>query len=135
MKFTQEQLDILVKGFQQHDITQSVHLPGGLWNAKPGKEPEREYNPLEKRVLSYMKRNLSALGFIRNMNNFSNKHPVNLLMSADAQYISDEAMKIFEDGTAAQDIRIYYRDIGVVDDIPETMDISEIYKDCSDDVA
>ena len=37
--------------------------------------------------------------------------------------------------TAAQEIRIYYRDIGVVDDIPETMDISEIYRECPDDVA
>lgn len=97
MEFTQEQLDILIKGLQEHDITQSVHLPGGLWKERPEEEPKREYNPLEERVLSYMKRNLPTLGFKRNMNNFSNKHPVNLLMSADAQYISDEAMKIFED--------------------------------------
>ena len=37
--------------------------------------------------------------------------------------------------TAPQEIRIYYRDIGIVDDIPETMDISEFYEDWPDDVA
>lgn len=100
MNFTPEQLEILVKGFQENDFTQSVHLRGGVWNSEKKKEEddqERKYNPLETRVLSYMKRNLPALGFKRNMNNFTEKHPVNLLMSADAQYISDEAKKIFED--------------------------------------
>jgi len=101
MNFTLEQLEILVKGFQEHDFTQSVHLCGGVWNSEKKKEEddqERKHNPLETRVLSYMKRNLPALGFKRNMNNFTEKHPVNLLMSADAQYISEEAKKIFEDG-------------------------------------
>ena len=37
--------------------------------------------------------------------------------------------------TAPQEIRIYYRDIGIVDDIPETMDISEPYEEYPDDVA
>ncbi|MGN0967669.1 MAG: hypothetical protein ACI4O3_00240 [Oscillospiraceae bacterium] len=92
MKFTPEQLEILTKGFQGHDFTQDVYLPGGM--EKPEDEPKRTYNPLEKRVLRYMKRNLPALGFKRNMNNFTEKHPVNVLMSADARYISDEAMKI-----------------------------------------
>lgn len=100
MKFTPEQLEILVKGFQEHDFTQEVHLHGGVWNSKTKEEEddqERQYNPLENRVRSYMKRNLPALGFKRNMNNFTDKHPVNLLMSADAQYISNEAIKIFDD--------------------------------------
>lgn len=97
MKFTPEQLEMLVKGFQEHDFTQDVHLYGGLSKPKQKAEPERKYNPLEAGVRSYMKRNLPALGFKRNMNHFTDKHPVNLLMSADAQHISDEAMKIFED--------------------------------------
>ena len=42
MKFTQELLAILDKGFQEHDITQSVHLCGGLWKAKLAEETERE---------------------------------------------------------------------------------------------
>ena len=37
--------------------------------------------------------------------------------------------------TAPQEIRTYYRDIGIVDDIPETMDISELYEEYPDDVA
>ena len=37
--------------------------------------------------------------------------------------------------TAPQEIRIYYRDIGIVDDIPETMDVSELYEEYPDDVA
>lgn len=37
--------------------------------------------------------------------------------------------------TAPQEIRIYYRDIGIVDDIPETMDISVLYEEYPDDVA
>jgi len=37
--------------------------------------------------------------------------------------------------TAPQEIRIYYSDIGIVDDIPETMDISELYEEYPDDVA
>lgn len=63
----------------------------------PYDEPERKYNPLEKRVLSYMKQNLPDLGFTRNMDFFTEKHPVNALMSADARYISNEAMQILED--------------------------------------
>ena len=95
MNLTSEQLEMLVKGFQKHDFTQEVYLPGGLEN--PEDEPERKYNPLENRVRSYMKRNLLALGFTRNINNFTEQHPANLLISADAQYISDEAVKILED--------------------------------------
>ena len=95
MNLTPEQLEMLVKGFQKHDFTQEVYLPGGMEN--PEDEPERKYNPLENRVRSYVKRNLLALGFTRNINNFTEQHPANLLISADAQYISDEAMKILED--------------------------------------
>ena len=95
MNLTPEQLEMLVKGFQKHDFTQEVYLPGGMEN--PEDEPERKYNPLENRVRSYMKRNLLALGFTRNINNFTEQHSANLLISADAQYISDEAMKILED--------------------------------------
>ena len=95
MDLTPEQLEMLVKGFQKHDFTQEVYLPGGMEN--PEDEPERKYNPLENRVRSYMKRNLLALGFTRNINNFTEQHPANLLISADAKYISDEAVKILED--------------------------------------
>lgn len=95
MNLTPERLEMLVKGFQKHDFTQEVYLPGGMEN--PEDEPERKYNPLENRVRSYMKRNLLALGFTRNINNFTGQHPANLLISADAQYISDEAVKILED--------------------------------------
>ena len=95
MNLTPEQLEMLVKGFQKHDFTQEVYLPGGMEN--PEDEPERKHNPLENRVRSYMKRNLLALGFTRNINNFTEQHPANLLISADAQYISDNAVKILED--------------------------------------
>ena len=95
MNLTPERLEMLVKGFQKHDFTQEVYLPGGMEN--PEDEPERKYNPLENRVRSYMKRNLLALGFTRNINNFTGQHPANLLISADAKYISDEAVKILED--------------------------------------
>lgn len=95
MNLAPEQLEMLVKGFQKHDFTQEVYLPGGMEN--PEDEPERKYNPLENRVRSYMKRNLLALGFTRNINNFTEQHPSNLLISADAKYISDEAVKILED--------------------------------------
>ena len=95
MNLAPEQLEMLIKGFQKHDFTQAVYLPGGMEN--PEDEPERKYNPLENRVRSYMKRNLLALGFTRNINNFTEQHPANLLISADAQYISDEAVKILED--------------------------------------
>ena len=95
MNLTPEQLEMLIKGFQKHDFTQEVYLPGGMEN--PEDEPERKYNPLENRVRSYMKRNLLALGFTRNINNFTGQHPANLLISADAKYISDEAVKILED--------------------------------------
>lgn len=97
MNYTPEQLELLIKGFQEHDFTQEVHLYGGLTKPKKKEEPERKHNPLEQRVLSYMKRNLPALGFKRNMNNFTGEHPINLLMSADAQHISDAAIKISED--------------------------------------
>ena len=95
MNLAPEQLEMLIKGFQKHDFTQEVYLPGGMEN--PEDEPERKHNPLENRVRSYMKRNLLALGFTRNINNFTEQHPANLLISADAKYISDEAVKILED--------------------------------------
>lgn len=95
MKLTPEQLAKLVEGLQTHDFTQDVYLPGGMEN--PEDEPERKYNPLESHVRSYMKQNLPDLGFTRNMDNFSEEHPVNVLISADARYIADEAMKILED--------------------------------------
>lgn len=94
MEFTPEQLSSLIEALQKNDITSQVPLPQP---DKDGNIPPRNYTLFEKRVLSYMKGNLPALGITRNMGNFSADYPVNLLMGADARYISDECMKIFSD--------------------------------------
>lgn len=97
MNFTPEQLEKLVKGFQEHDITQAVHLRGKFEKTKKKKneteQPPQE-NPFKSRVLKYMESNLSEFGFNRYINNFSGQHPVKLLMDADSTYISDEAMNV-----------------------------------------
>ena len=116
MNFTPEQLEILVKGFQEHDITQTIHLRGDFENEekkknkkKTKKEPKE--NPLKKRVLKYMESNLRDFGFKRYIRNFSNKNPINLLMDADATYISDEAIKLLADEKRTEDAVEQYMDL------------------------
>ena len=91
--FTEEQLEILRKGFQEHDFTQDVSL-SREYNLS-GKEAET-YKWLKKLSKGYMKSALPELGVNRQMGNFSADHPVNLLMNTDASYIAAEGTKIFE---------------------------------------
>jgi len=90
MKFTDEQKKERVDGFHKHDITQTVHLRGDFENEEKKKNKK-------KRVLKYMESDLRDFGFKRYIRNFSEKNPINLLMDADATYISDEAMKLLAD--------------------------------------
>ena len=93
-RFTAEQLEILFKGFQEHDFTQNVSLSEG---SELSGEKAQTYRWLEKLVKGYMKNALPALGVNRRMSNFSKDHPVNLLMNTDASYIAAEAAEIFGD--------------------------------------
>ena len=97
MNFTLEQLEILVKGFQEHDFTQLVHLPAMTEESELSKEQAKKYKTFYGQVQGYMRRNLPELGFKRNMNNFTQDHPVNLLMHADADYIAVKTLEIFDD--------------------------------------
>ena len=97
MKFTPEQLEMLVKGFREHDFTQSVHLPAMPEKSEIPEEQAKKYKAFYGQVQGYMRRNLPSLGFKRDMNNFTRDHPVNLLMHADADHISKEAIAIFDD--------------------------------------
>ncbi len=97
MNFTLEQLEILVKGFQEHDFTQLVHLPAMTEESELSKEQAKKYKTFYGQVQGYMRRNLPELGFKRNMNNFTREHPVNLLMHADADHIAEKALEIFDD--------------------------------------
>ena len=93
-KFSDEQREILQKGFQEHDFTQNVSLSPGCKFS--GKEAET-YKGLKTSVKDSMKNVLSAFGIHRKMDNFSKDHPVNLLMDSDASYIAEEATKILGD--------------------------------------
>ena len=93
-RYTEEQKEILHKGFQEHDFTQSVSLSPECEFS--GKEAET-YKGLKTSVKDSMKNALSAFGIHRKMDNFSKEHPVNLLMNSDASYIAEEATKIFGD--------------------------------------
>lgn len=94
MELSQEQLNLLIEGFRRHDLTETVSLP--MEEFFDGQQL-RIYTPLEKRVLGYMKSNLTALGINRYMDNFSIHHPVNMMMGADAIYIANEATALAED--------------------------------------
>ena len=93
-RYTEEQKEILHKGFQEHDFTQNVSLSPGCEFS--GKEAET-YKGLKTSVKDSMKNVLSAFGIHRKMDNYSKDHPVNLLMNSDASYIAEEATKILGD--------------------------------------
>lgn len=94
MELTKEQLEILVDGFRQHDLTKEIALPTDKILSG---ELKPMYSPLEKRIMEYMKSNFPDLGIKRHMENFSVNHPVNMMMGIDAQYIANEATAIYED--------------------------------------
>ena len=93
-RYTEEQKEILHKGFQEHDFTQNVSLSPGCEFSR--KEAET-YKGLKTSVKDSMKNVLSAFGIHRKMDNYSKNHPVNLLMNSDASYIAEEATKILGD--------------------------------------
>lgn len=94
MELTKEQLEILVDGFRQHDLTKEIALP--TEKILSG-ELKPMYSPLEKRIMEYMKSNFPELGIKRHMENFSVNHPVNMMMGIDARYIANETKEIYED--------------------------------------
>ena len=67
-RYTEEQREILHKGFQEHDFTQNVSLSPGCEFS--GKEAET-YKGLKMSVKDSMKNVLSAFGIHRKMDNFS----------------------------------------------------------------
>lgn len=83
-----------------------------LWDDEDGAEEksrgktlsaleESAYNSAKKQYMNltaaYMRHNLPAFGFDRWLENVSEFHPVKLLINADADYISSEAMGIIAD--------------------------------------
>lgn len=92
IKFTPEQLNELQSFFQQNDFTANMAL-------------EREHNSegeqakifvrTKKIFGEYWLGNLRKLGVKRKMKNFSKDHPVNFLENADADYFSEEILKIY----------------------------------------
>ncbi len=94
MEFTAEQLEILRKGFQQHDITKGVDL---FKKNKVPKERTEAFQLLKDLTTGFMKGDLRELGIKRDMGNFSGDHPVNLLMNTDAQVIAGEGAEIMCD--------------------------------------
>ena len=92
IKFTPEQLNELQSFFQQNDFTSNMAL-------------EREHNSegeqakifvrTKKIFGEYWLGNLRKLGVKRKMKNLSKDHPVNFLENADADYFSEEILKIY----------------------------------------
>ena len=92
MSFTEKQLDILHEGFQKHDFTKEVALPGKE-NTVPDSEA-KTFLAFKDRTKNYMQSNLPELGINRDMRSFSKNYPVNLLMDSDAEYVAEKATKI-----------------------------------------
>ena len=114
--FTDEQLEILRKGFQEHDFTQAVPLNMSYEDMTP--KQAAAFVALKKRIMDYAKANLPALDIKRKIGNFSGDFPVNLLLEADSTYIAAEAVNILGDARRTQDAINQFFDMfgGVVDE-------------------
>lgn len=114
--FTDEQLEILRKGFQEHDFTQTVPLSLSYEDMTP--EQAKAFVALKTRIKDYAKANLPALDIKRKIGNFSGDFPVNLLLEADSAYIANEAVNILSDAQRTQDAINQFFDMfgGVVDE-------------------
>ena len=113
--FTDEQLEILRKGFQEHDFTQTVPLNMSYEDMTP--EQAAAFVALKTRIMDYAKANLPALDIKRKVGNFSGDFPVNLLLEADSTYIASEAVNILSDTQRTQDAINQFFDMfgGLVD--------------------
>ena len=113
--FTDEQLEILHKGFQEHDFTQTVPLSLSYEDMTP--KQAAAFVALKTRIMDYAKANLPALDIKRKIGNFSGDFPVNLLLEADSTYIANEAVNILSDTQRTQDAINQFFDMfgGLVD--------------------
>ena len=113
--FTDEQLEILRKGFQEHDFTQTVPLNMSYEDMTPTQAAA--FVALKKRIMDYAKANLPALDIKRKIGNFTGDFPVNLLLEADSTYIANEAVNILGDAQRTQDSMNQFFDMfgGLVD--------------------
>lgn len=113
--FTDEQLEILRKGFQEHDFTQTVPLNMSYEDMTP--KQAAAFVALKTRIMNYAKANLPALDIKRKIGNFSGDFPVNLLLDADSTYIANEAVNILSDTQRTQDAINQFFDMfgGLVD--------------------
>ena len=113
--FTDEQLEILHKGFQEHDFTQTVPLNMSYEDMTP--EQAAAFVALITRIMDYVKANLPALDIKRKISNFSDDFPINLLLEADSTYIANEAVNILGDAQRTQDAINQFFDMfgGLVD--------------------
>ena len=114
--FTGEQLEILRKGFQEHDFTQTVPLNMSYEDMTP--KQAAAFVALKTRIMGYAKANLPALDIKRKPGNFTGDFPVNLLLEADSTYIANEAVNILSDAQRTQDAINQFFDMfgGVVDE-------------------
>lgn len=112
---TDEQLEILRKGFQEHDFTHTVPLNMSYEEMTP--KQAAAFVALKTRIMDYAKANLPALDIKRKVGNFSGDFPVNLLLEADSTYIASEAVNILSDTQRTQDAINQFFDMfgGLVD--------------------
>ena len=115
--FTGEQLEILRKGFQEHDFTQAVPLNPAYEDMTP--KQAAAFVTLKKRIMDYAKANLPTLDIKRKPGNFTGDFPVNLLLEADSAYIANEAVNILGDAQRTQDAINQFFDMfgGLVDQV------------------
>lgn len=113
--FTDEQLEILRKGFQEHDFTQTVPISPAYEDMTP--EQVKAFVALKTRIMEYAKANLPTLDIKRKVSNFSGDFPVNLLLEADSTYIANEAVNILSDAQRTLDAINQFFDMfgGLVD--------------------
>ena len=92
--FTEEQLEILRKGFMEHDFTKEIPLKGE--NKIPDKKASA-YLFLRNLTFGFLKHSLRSLGITRDTKNYSTDHPIRRLLDADSNYIAEIATDIFCD--------------------------------------
>lgn len=83
--------EALIKGMSILDFTKNISLTpeGNVEDLSDLTEEQREqYAAIKKHIRMRLERSLKNAGVSRWASNFGSKHPINILLNADAHYLS-----------------------------------------------
>lgn len=92
--------EALIKGMSMLDFTKNISLTpdGKVEDFSDLTEEQREqYVAIKKHIRMHLEKSLKNAGVSRWASNFGSKHPMNVLLNADAHYLSKSAVKILDD--------------------------------------